>query len=399
MSKYSEKELCEIIAMLLAKGHEGDYWDYKREWPEREKRHDLIKDIISFANTTHSNDCFIIYGANDDGTPYKMLKQRINQNELDHLISSSVVWAGGNQPKVSLETIIIDGNAYDVLIVYNSDRTPFYLQDDFIPEIKNPCAATEKDKKETEAIRRKRTLHKGIIYARTNDSTTPINGNANPFIIEELWKKRFHLQQPTYIQFIEEIKLPENWKKGNEDSFYHICRPEFTLQDKPEEHLSPFKEFYVMLYPDKNAYRKIFTCNYFGTVLREFYFITMDGGRWYCPQPRIALIPFVSKRYFYFLNTSDEMVLYHFLSREAMCSYSPLDILSQYIPFFENQNELSAFSDWLQDKKDVFERVCFGINPQQIPFKDDFFFEEAITGKAVVQMFNQFRINSTLIFK
>ena len=148
-----------------------------------------------------------------------------------------------------------------------------------------------------------------------------------------------------------------------------------------------------MLFPDKNAYRKIFTCNYFGTVLREFNFITMDGGRWYCPQPRISLIPFVSKRYFYFLNTSDEMVLYHFLSREAMCSYSPLDILSQYIPFFSDQNELSSFCNWLQNKKYVFETMCFDIKPQQLLFRNESFFEELITGKTIVQMLILFRLS------
>ncbi len=397
MSKYSEKKLREIIAMLLKKGHEGDYWDYKREWPEREEKHNLVKDIISFGNTTHSNDCFIIYGANDDGTPCKMMKQRTNQNELDNLMSSSVVWAGGNQPKVSLETIIIDGNAYDVLVVYNSDRTPFYLQEDFIPEIKNPCAATEKDKRETEAIKRKRTLHKGIIYARTNDSTTPINGNANPFIIEELWKKRFHLQQPIYIQFIEEMKCQDKWEKGDGDafSFHHIYRPEFTFQDKPEEQITRFEEYYTWLFSDKNAYRNIFQCKYFGTILREFYFISMDGGRWHCPYPKTSLIPFDFKRYFYFLATSDEMIVYDFTKRENLCSYEPFRILSHYIPMFLDQNEQSAFNCWLKDKQERFETECSKIKPEKKCFKRDSFIEDAIIGKAIVNLFNEFRQESS----
>ena len=233
------------------------------------------------------------------------------------------------------------------------------------------------------------TLHRWVIYTRHCDS----NRIATPFIVEELWKKRFHLLQPVYTQFIEEMKHPDNWKKGDEDSFHHIYRPEFTFQDKKDSELSSFKEYYVMLYPDKNAYKQIYRCNYYGTVLREFRFIIMDGCRWYCPYPRIDLIPFVSKRYFYFLKTSDEMIVYHFVNREATCSYSPFDIMSQYIPFFFDQNERKTFNAWLQDKKELFDSACSDIKTQYFPFSDKSLVEDAIIGKAIVKMFNRFKSN------
>ena len=219
---------------------------------------------------------------------------------------------------------------------------------------------------------------------------------ANPYTVENLWKKRFHLLQPIYTQFIEEMKCPDNWEKGDGDSFsfHHIYRPEFTFQDKPEEQRTRFEEYYTWLFPDKSAYRNIFQCKYFGTVLREFYFISMDGGRWYCPYPKIDTLPFsfMEKRYFYFLITSDEMIIYNFLERGNMCSYDPFRRLSHYIPMFLDQNEQSAFNCWLQDKQERFETECSKIKPERSFFKRDSFAEDAIIGQAIVQMFNQFRL-------
>ena len=123
----------------------------------------------------------------------------------------------------------------------------------------------------------------------------------------------------------------------------------------------------------------------------------MDGGRWYCPYPKIDTLPFpfMEKRYFYFLITSDEMIIYNFLERGNMCSYDPFRRLSHYIPMFLDQNEQSAFNCWLQDKQERFETECSKIKPERSFFKRDSFAEDAIVGKAIVNLFNEFRQESS----
>ncbi|MGV2804766.1 hypothetical protein GNF85_14020 [Clostridium perfringens] len=37
-------------------------------------------------------------------------------------------FAGGNKPKVSVETIVIDGKEIDILTIYNTRNTPVYLE-------------------------------------------------------------------------------------------------------------------------------------------------------------------------------------------------------------------------------------------------------------------------------
>ena len=48
--------------MCIGKGHEGDFWDFKQEW--HQDMSELIKDIICFANTAHSENCYLIFGVN-----------------------------------------------------------------------------------------------------------------------------------------------------------------------------------------------------------------------------------------------------------------------------------------------------------------------------------------------
>ena len=55
----NKSRLQELVLSLLEQGKEGEYWDFKQEW--HEKIEDLLKDIICFANTVHSKDCYIIF--------------------------------------------------------------------------------------------------------------------------------------------------------------------------------------------------------------------------------------------------------------------------------------------------------------------------------------------------
>lgn len=395
MSKYTKSEIVRIVSELLSRGHEGDYWDYKREWPPKEENTDLIKDIISFANTKHSKDCFLIFGAEDNGQPHEMIIPRRNQNQLLGLLDRVPQWAGHNKPIVSLEEIVIEGHVYDIVIIYNSNRTPFYLQENCVPEIKYPKNANTQQKKDVDDRKRRKTLRQGVIYVRTEDISTPFDKIANPFDIEELWKKRFHLLQPVLEQFISEMVITKNWQLTEGEKYHSIYRPEFTFQYVEEDYQNTsFNEFYVKLFLDINAKRRIFTCNYFGTVLREVYTVSLDGGRWTIPYPKIASLGINRQRYFYFIEQSDDMVIYKFLaSSNTYNSKLYYTRLANYIPCFRNNNERLSFEQWL----------CNGNN--QISFLSEFKSNwqeeslftipqernEAAMGRTIVKMLTAFR--------
>ena len=390
MSKYSSQELKTIISDLLDRGHEGDYWDYKREWPTKEENTDLIKDIICFANTTHSRDCFLIYGANDDGTPYLMTKPRHNQNELIMLLTQKPKWAGDNQPYVSLEAIEINGNLYDIVIIYNTNKTPYYLQQDCVPDIKYPPNSTQEQRNEINKKINEKTLHKGIIYVRTEDNSTPFNGIAKPLIIEELWKKRFNLLQPIYEQFIEEMTEIKNWDFGNSETYHNIYRPEFTFQYKQTDNNS-YNEFFVQLFPNPNAHSRIYTCNFYGTILKEVFTVSIDGGRWCIPYPKIDTLSFNGHRYFYFLNNSDDMIFYRFLNSSMINADDYYRRFKEHVSCFENEDERKDFLLWIENNQTMFLEENKKNEMLPLVFCDKEFKSDAILGKSLVNLLNKFR--------
>lgn len=121
--RYSRLPLRELIAYFLLQGKEGEFWDFKQEW--HANMEDLLKDIICFANTSHDENCYIVFGIADDLSVTGMAGTRRKQADILDAISG-LVFAGDNLPSVSVESIEYNGCLLDVLIVYNTDRTPLF---------------------------------------------------------------------------------------------------------------------------------------------------------------------------------------------------------------------------------------------------------------------------------
>ena len=95
---------------------------------------------------------------------------RKNLNQLSQFISGK--YFSVYTPEIDLQTIEIEGHQIDVLIIYNTAHTPYYLEKDF------------KDQK--------KIVHQGQIYIRLNDHKEGYGNQAAPYCcIEHLWKKRF----------------------------------------------------------------------------------------------------------------------------------------------------------------------------------------------------------------
>ncbi len=169
MSKFQYYSVKQMVQFFLSQGKEGECWDFKLEW--HEKTEDLIKDIICFANTVHDENCYLIFGVSDDLKVKGMQNARRKQADiLDAL--SNLMFAGDNSPKIEVNTIEYEGEELDVLIIFNTDKTPIYLK------------------------RTYGNMKAGCIYVRSGDKNTPNNGNAEIYDIENLWKKRLGLIKP-----------------------------------------------------------------------------------------------------------------------------------------------------------------------------------------------------------
>lgn len=85
MAKIKYNPLKSIILNHLKQGKEGDYWDFKHEW--HDEINELIKDIICFANTVHDEDCYLIFGVDDNRNNIGMSKPRRKQADIIDTLS------------------------------------------------------------------------------------------------------------------------------------------------------------------------------------------------------------------------------------------------------------------------------------------------------------------------
>ena len=161
------------VTELIERRTEGIYWDFKQQWYS--KNADLLHDIICMANNPANRDAYIIIGVEDatgEITDISNDEKRKNQQQVIDLIRKKPQWAAGNIPEIYITTIPISEKKVDVIIIKQSDSTPFYLLDNY------------KDNG---------ILYKGNIYTRKGDTNTPKTETANLYDTEILWKRRFGL--------------------------------------------------------------------------------------------------------------------------------------------------------------------------------------------------------------
>ena len=76
MNKYDIKK-------LISLKQEGNYWDFKREWYSRDKKADLLHDIICMANNLVNRDAYIIIGV-DEENDYSFSSVKSDPNRKTH---------------------------------------------------------------------------------------------------------------------------------------------------------------------------------------------------------------------------------------------------------------------------------------------------------------------------
>lgn len=205
------------IEELIELRAEGAHWDFKQQWYCTNT--DLIHDIICMANSPANRDCYIIIGI-EDGTCRILGAEgkRKNQQNIIDLLRQTPKWAGGYIPEVYVKTILISDKEIDVIIIKQSDNTPFYLLQDY--------------KGEGEPV------FKGSIYTRIGDTNTPKTCTANVHDAEILWKRRFGLLYNPSQRAKHYLKDLDNWERvdGNVDKFgtrrffsYYKPDPDYTV--------------------------------------------------------------------------------------------------------------------------------------------------------------------------
>lgn len=121
----------ELLEILHSSQHETDTYDFKERWENTNS--ELLKDILSFTNTAHHHDCYLIYGINDGKDVIGITdtdKNRKNQQNISDFLQS-LNFANSSIPKVLVNTLELENKLVDILTIKDSDQVPFYLRADW----------------------------------------------------------------------------------------------------------------------------------------------------------------------------------------------------------------------------------------------------------------------------
>lgn len=328
MGRYSNLELTDLVKLCISRGHEGDFWDFKQEWHKDMPA--LIKDIICFVNTVHSENCYLIFGISDDCRVVGMKQSRYElANIIDAL--SKLEFATIDVPEITLDTIVLDGIEVDVLTILNTDNTPIYLRKPY------------------------GKMHPGCIYLRKGDRNTPDNSNALFGDIEMLWKKRFRLTKPPLEYIKNHLNNPLEWNE-TQDCYYNIFRPEYVLEHVYDESDRDLRaEFYAYAMTNEHVVYSSIVVKCSGTIVDNYQIVALDGGRYTTPTPEWG---FLGKRltengpefsYKYFLKDSFRYSLHSFMYHEENGEerYAH-DNLMDIVLLFDSVDEKNEFERYVE---------------------------------------------------
>lgn len=325
--RLSDHSITNLISYFISKGKEGEWWDFKQEW--HINMHDLIKDIICFANTVHDEDCYLIFGVSDDLKLTGMQQSRKKQADVIDALSN-LHFAGDNIPKIDIETVNFEGTELDVLKIFDTDRTPIYL--------KKPYGS----------------MRQGCIYSRNGDKNTPDNGNAEIVEIENLWRKRLGLTKPPLEYIIDRLQNKLEWNQHG-DFYYNIYKPEYSIKkyDEDEDGDRRGDEFYSYSQTNESTSYSMLDIMAHNTVLNSYQITNLDSGRLSIPVPQWGFLHFGeyhqdTRAYKYYIEGSDRYRVLDFMynpeNSDERCAF---DDLMNVVLLYHSEEERKAFEGYV----------------------------------------------------
>ena len=163
------------------------------------------------------------------------------------------------RPTVCVETIEIDDKLIDVIKVYNSLNTPFYLKERF------------------------QQLNPNNIYARIQDTNTPVNRSADINIVELLWEKRFGLLLTPIEYFNYQLLDKSHWKKAPVQPkvvYYHETEAHYVIEyELIDSLLRTGYEYFFLNQSDVRPIWGTIRLKYFNTCLLELFGNMLSGEK------------------------------------------------------------------------------------------------------------------------
>lgn len=274
---------------------EDDHHDFKEQWYRPEHKAEMIKDIFSFINTTHHDECFLIMGVSDDRKVVGVENDsnRLNQQKIIDFIHTLPI-ANDSLPDVSVQEITYHRHLIDVICIADTDHVPVSLQ------------------KEWHAPNQRSGIDPGQIFAREKDVNTPRNETANFGQVKKLWQKRFHMDMPILDQFAYKLQDKENWsyyENGKDDiGIRYNLDPDFNMIIQDDDAKRNKVEGYSLDQIRTKLDWSVLRLQYRGQTIDEHLIVWLDGARFIAVVPSMdgMIIDDEEPAYYYFQKGSLE---------------------------------------------------------------------------------------------
>lgn len=332
-----ELSLNEEVTNLIRLRQEGSFWDFKKQWYTNKS--DMLHDIICMSNNLSNRTAYIIIGI-DEQQDYSIVDvscdpNRKNTQKLVDFLKDKK-FAGEIRPVVHVESLHCSNGVIDTIVIENSSNTPFYLTVQY------------------------GGVRASSIYTRVMDTNTPIDKSADINHIEQLWRKRFHLDDTPIEKFRYYLRSPDDWEtiQDNDMGYFYKYSPEYTITCEKDESTNGY-EYYMFGQVNTTPSWWLITLRYHQTAIEQFQGIALDGGRSFVVAPCRAydlLNTGASSFGFYIQNDLRCRLLEFYHCKETSEEYSYQDYMKAIIVFW-SERECKSFLNYVQTHMEEYHEI------------------------------------------
>lgn len=178
------------------------------------------------------------------------------------------------------------------------------------------------------------------------DTNTPKDSSADINHVEQLWRKRFHLDDTPIMKFHQYLKNPSDWERmqDNDSGYFYKYFPEYTITSEKDESRTGY-EYYMFGQINTAPSWWLITLRYYQTAIEQLQGIALDGGNVFVVAPmreydlyRTSISPFG----FYIWDDLRYRLLGFFHAKESAEEY-PYTIYMKAITLFQSESEHTDF--------------------------------------------------------
>ncbi|WP_155287691.1 RNA-binding domain-containing protein [Lacticaseibacillus zhaodongensis] len=338
---------------------EDDRHDFKECWYKPGQTEEFVKDIFSFVNVTHHDDCFLIIGVTDQVhsvTGVENDPNRMTQQNLIDFIHTLPI-AGEYVPQLKLETVVWNNShSVDVIRIVNTDNVPVFLNKRWnaIGNKLNADATVKMGK-----IYTRNDIREEQVFAREGDVNTARDKNAEYHQIEQLWRKHFRIDQPIAERYKYVLSNTDNWSyyENEKTGFLYNLDPDFNMVIESDDDPVAEAESFSINFDDPRIEWETLNLKFRQITIARMQLASLDGARLTFVVPKVTSPDGLEAKHFYryYVEGTLEAAVQNLLCKHGLIPVSNADIITynRSIVWFESDAEKDATNKKLA--QDIYE--------------------------------------------